>query len=333
MAWSPSLQSFTRMPTPIAIHRHAFLKNMPPDAPTIKTSASETWTRRLQLGSLKVFRILHRVAQAPAERLTKKLFLSTYEASDDAYWRDHATQYEWRSLGGIIEYTPDLLAMPSERAAPVYLIAIRATSNTYLERVVVKVKAKKSGVIHQQEITQKQLCGTPIRRALTAIPFKPKSSKGDGWQKLGDLYIKLVEAVDCDGLDLVKHEKIADICPLTGTDSVPHREVERWGQCWNIDKINAEKENIKARYYRELVQSARKLGRPLMMRRAAYRLLTSHLGLTLLFWSQNLGNAEGIRTSIAQAQDNDGTIVGEKSETETTSRKTAFIVTSTEAGS
>lgn len=321
------------MPIPIAIHRHVFLKDMPPDAPIIKTPAAETWTRRLQLGSLKIFRILHRVAQVPLERLTKKLFLSAYEASDDAYWRHHGTQCEWRSLGGIIEYTPDLLAMPSEPADPVYFIAIRATSNTYLERVVIKVKAKKSGVIHQQEITQNRLGGAPVRKALTAIPLKPKSSKGADWQKLGDLYIKLVEAVDYDGVDLVKHEKIADICPLTSTDSAPHRQVERWGQCWNIDKINVEKEHIKTRYYQELVRSARNLGRQLIMRRAAYRLLTSHLGLTLLFWSQNLGNAEGIRTSIAQAQANDGSILGEKSKIVTTSRNAALIITSNETGS
>ena len=59
------------------------------------------------------------------------------------------------------------------------------------------------------------------------------------------------------------------------------------------------KDDIKARYYRELVHSARKLGRPLALRKLAYRLLTGKLGLSLVFWSQNLWDAKGMRASIA----------------------------------
>lgn len=304
-----------------------------PDTPTSETSVSETWAHRLLPGGLKILRILRRVAQAPADRLMKKLFLEAYEAADDAYWRCHATQCEWRSLDGIIEYSPDLLAMPGEQAAPVYLMAIRATTNAGLKRVAIKVKAKKSGIIHQQQITQKQLCGTPVRKALTAIPLKPKSSKAAGRKMLGDIYIRLVEAVDCDGVDLVKSRKIASIFPSTSADSVPHRQVERWGQYWNIDEINAEKDNIKIRCYREWVQSARQLGRPLTMRRTVYRLLTSHFGLALTFWSRNLWNARGIRASITQAEADDRPISSEKSKAAMASQNTAYPAASTEVGS
>jgi len=321
------------MPILIAIHLRAVPKDMSPDAPTSETSVSETWTHLLQPGGLKILRILRRVARAPADRLTKKMFLAAYEASDDAYWRRHATQCEWRSLDGIIEYSPDLLAVPGEGTAPVYLITIRATSNTDLERVAIKVKAKKSGIIHQQEITQNQLCGTPVRKALTAIPLKPKSSKVADWHRLGDIYIKLSEAVDCNGVDLVKGKKIANIFPSTSTDSAPHGQVERWGQYWNVDEINVEKENIKTRCYRELVQSAKQLGRPLTMRRTAYRLLTSQVGLALKFWSQNLWNAEGIRASIARAEANHLPIRSEKSKTATASGNSAHPDPSTEVGS
>ena len=108
--------------------------------------------------------------------------------------------------------------------------------------------------------------------------------------------------MNCDGADLAKGKKIAFIFRSTGTDAVLHNQVERWGEYWNIDEINVEKENIKTHWYRKLVQSARKLGRPLTMRRTVYRLLTNHFGLNLIFWSQNLWNAKGIRTSIAQAE-------------------------------
>jgi hypothetical protein len=295
---------------------------MSKESPTANPPASETWKHYLELGCLKILHHLRRASQFPADLLTKKLFLAAYEASDDAYWRNHETQCEWRSLNGIIEYTPDLLAVTGEQATPTYLIAIRASSDTYLERVVIKVKAKKSGVIHQQEITQSQLYGTPVCKALTAIPLKPKSSKGGDWQKLGDLYIKLAEAVDCDGVDLVKGKKIADIFASTSTDIVAHCQVERWGQYWNTDEINVEKENIRTGYYRELVQSAKKLGRPLTMRRMAYRLLTSPLGLTLTFWSENLWSAKGIRDSVAQTDVNGRLIRHKNSKAMTASRNT-----------
>jgi hypothetical protein len=294
---------------------------------------SEKWTNLLQLAGVKILQFFRRVARFPADRLTKKLFLAAYEASDDAYWRHHATQFEWRSLDGIIEYSPDLLLVPGEREASIYLIAVRATSNTDLERVAIKLKMKKSGVIHQQEITQNQLYGTPVRKALTAIPLKAQSSNVADWHRLGDVYIRLAEAVDRDGVDLVKGKKIAHIFPSTGTGSVPHRQVERWGQYWDVDQINFEKENIKTRCYRELVQSARQLGRPLTMRRTAYRLLTSQLGLALTFWSQNLLSGEGIRASIAEAEANGRPIRVEMSKTATALGGTAQPDVSTEAGS
>ena len=285
---------------------------MSPDAPTIQTPGSETWPHRLQLAGLKTLRVIRAATRAVADPLTKKLFLAAHEASDDAYWRQHAGRCEWRSLGGIIEYNPDLLAVPGSGSDPAYVIAIRAGSNTDLKRVTIKVKAKKSGIIHEQAITHGHLCDIPVRKALTAIPLKARSSKGIDWHRLGDIYIKLVEAVAGDGVDLVGGKKIADIFPSTSTDSAPHRHVERWGQYWSIDAIDMEKENIKTRYYRELVQSARQLGRPLTIRRAAYRLLTSDLGLALTFWSQNLFKARGIRASITQAEAKDRPLPGNK---------------------
>jgi len=205
----------------------------------------------------------------------------------------------------MIEYCPDVLAVCGESGTTEYLIAIRATAKLHLDRVAIKVKARKSGIIHEQEITQDHLCAIPVRKALTAIPLKPESSKGADRRKLEILYIKLAEAVDHNGIDLVEGRKIAQIFPSTVTDSAPLGHVESWGQYWNTDAIIREKENIKARYYRQLVQSAKNLGRPLTLRRLLYRLFSSDLGLTLTFWAENLWDAQGIRNSIAQAQVDD----------------------------
>ena len=273
---------------------------MPSESQTRETSVSATWAQRLVPRDLQTLRYLPRIGQA-ADSITKWFFLAAYEASDDAYWRKCTTRYEWQSLGGIIEFTPDLLAVSGERSAPVYLISIRTGAKTHLERLSIKVKVKKSGVIYEQEITQHHLCSIPVRKSLTAIPLRSRTSECGGRHKLGDIYIKLSEAVDVEGVDLVKDKKIAAIFPSTGTDSGPNVHLERWGQYWNIDAINFLKDDIKTCYYRELVQSARKLGRPLTMRRMAYRLLTSRVGLTLIFWFGNLWNAKGIRTAIAEA--------------------------------
>jgi hypothetical protein len=263
-------------------------------------------------GGLRILRILRLIAQAAADSVTRHLFLAAYEASDDAYWRNYASRYEWRSLGGIIEFTPDFLAVSDKRATPIYLISIRAASNTSFKRVTFKVKVKKSGIIHQQEITHNRLCDIPVRKALASVPLKPRFSKDADRHRLGDIYIRLSEAVDNDGVDHAKGRKIAEIFPSTGTSSAPHNQVERWGQYWNINAINALKDDIKAFYYRELVQSARKLGRPLTLRRTAYRFLTGRLGLSLIFWSQNLWNAKGIQASIARTEASQRPTPGEK---------------------
>ena len=285
---------------------------MPLEGQVSKTFSSATWMQHFVTNGFRVLRFLRRVAQAATDSVTRRLFLAAYEASDDAFWRNCAARHEWRSLGGIIEFTPDFLAVSDKRAAPIYLISIRAASNTSFKRVTIKVKVKKSGVIHQQEITQNRLCHIPVRKALASIPLKPKFSKDADRHRLGDIYIRLSEAVNNDGADLAEGKKIADIFPSTGTNSAPHNQVERWGQYWNINAINALKDDIKALYYRELVQSARKLGRPLTLRRMAYRFLTGRLGLTLIFWSQNLWNAKGIRASIARAEADHQPIRSEK---------------------
>lgn len=275
---------------------------MSPDASTRETAVPVRWIHHLQLHGLKIVELLRCVTQEVADSLTKKLFLAAYEASDNVYWQHHANQCEWRSLDGIIEYCPDLLAVCCKSETPHFLIAIRAMAKVPLNRVVIKVKAKKSGIIHEQKITHDHLCTIPIRKALTAIPLKQTSSKGADRNNLGILYIKLAQALDHNGTDLVKGRKVAQIFPPSRTESTPRRQVESWGQYWNTDAIILEKERIKARYYRELVQSAKSLGRPLRMRRLFYRLLSSDLGLTLTFWAENLWDAKGIRNSIAQAQ-------------------------------
>ena len=289
------------VPILIVIHRRALPNDMSLDASISEISVSATCRHRLHLGGSKILCILRNVAQAAADALTKKLFLSVYETCNDAFWRRYSNRCEWQSLGGIVEYTPDLLAVPGERGAPIYLMAIRPASNTDLERVAIRVKARKDGVIHQQEVTLNMLSSHTVCTALSAIPLKPKSSMNAGRHKLGENYINLLEAVNCDGIDLAKGRKIAHIFRSTGSDLVLYNQVERWGQYWNLDEIAVEKQNIRTRCYREMVQTAKNLGRPMTIRRTAYRLLTNHIGLHLIFWSQNLWNAKGIRTSMAQA--------------------------------
>ena len=243
------------------------------------------------------------LAQKIAGCFTKKFFLSAYEVSDDAYWQRHGTERGWQSLGGVIEYLPEFLAVTQDDDVPVYLMTFRAAPNVDLKRVRIKIKARKSGDTHQQEMSIDRLCRTPVRKALTEIPLRPKPSNGAQGRKLGNVYIKLVEAVDSDGVDLAKGKKIADIFIPTRKDSTHQRYAKRWGQYWNVDEINLQKHNLKSRWYRRLVQSAGQLWRPLRGRRAAYWILTSRLGLSVAFWSQNLFDARGIQASVAHVED------------------------------
>ena len=181
-----------------------------------------------------------------------------------------------------------------------YLMALRAAPNVDLRRVTLKVKVKKSGDIYQQEITIDRLRRIPVRKALTGIPLKPRPKKSVQGRRLGKMYIKVVRAVDGDGVDLIGSRKLTDIFESSYSESPLHCYVGRWGQYWNIDQINLEKQKLRTRCYRRLVQSAGQLWRPLSGRRSLYRILTCDLGLSLAFWSRNLCKAKAIGDATAR---------------------------------
>lgn len=230
--------------------------------------------------------------------LTRQLFLEAYEVSDDTFWRQQGQPHRWRSLGGLVEFADDFLAVAQEDGESVYLATFRAAAHADLKRVDLKIKVKKRGAIHEQRIRLDRLTTVPVRKALDGLPLRPKRAKSTSGAKLGDVYIKLVTAIDSDGVDLVKQQKIATIFAPTCTFSSVHRYAKRWGQYWNIDEINRAKQLIKNDWYRRLVQSVGQLWRPLRMRRTAYWLLTNPLALSVTFWSSNLVHAAGLRGAI-----------------------------------
>jgi hypothetical protein len=243
-----------------------------------------------------------RAAEAMTDKVTRRLFLRAYEISDDAYWRRFEAPQQWQSLGGIVEYSDAFLAVTRDNADPVYLLSLRAASHAVLRRVSVKLKVKKAGQIHEEIITIDRLDDVPVRKALLEIPLKPKRLNHTKGAKLGDVYIKLREAIDSDGEDLVKGRRIAAIfgptCQVSGLD---HYE-QRWDQFWNTDQITLARQMIKSQWYRRLVQSAGQLWRPLRTRRLLYVMLTNSTALTVQFWAGNLFGAKGLMQQVAESQ-------------------------------
>ncbi|MDJ0740339.1 MAG: hypothetical protein QNJ91_11510 [Gammaproteobacteria bacterium] len=274
---------------------------MLPNTPTRTSTAAEPGLLHRDIGSLAFLRGLGSALNALIDPLGKQLCLATFRASDDAFWRRQARQRDWRRLGGIVEYTPELLAVTTRDGSTAYVAAFRAPARVMLKRVVIRVKTKKGDTIHQQSITLKGLGRNPVCMALTAIPAPSKPREDSGWHRLGDVYIKLVEAVHDNGTDLVGGNKIAEIFAASCGRTDAHGLTERWGRYWNIDAIRREKEDLSAAYYRDLVLEPRRDKRPLKLRRLAYRLVSSSTGLSLAFWSRNLGHAAGLRASLARA--------------------------------
>ncbi len=243
-----------------------------------------------------------RAGQKLAEVVTRGLFLRAYEISDDAYWRRFEAPQRWQSLGDIVEYSEGFLAVTCDNAEPVYLIGLRAVSHALLRRVSVKLKVKKGGELYQETITIDRLDDIPVRKALTQIPLKPKHLSRTKGAKLGDVYIKLVEAIDIDGEDLVAGRRLATIfSPTCSVSALDHYE-QRWGQFWNTDQITLARQLIKNRWYRRLVQSAGQLWRPLRVRRLAYWMMTNQAALSLQFWMGNLFGARGLMRQVAKSQ-------------------------------
>jgi hypothetical protein len=243
-----------------------------------------------------------RVAHRIFEGLARHVFLRAYEVSDDFYWRRYEAPQRWQDLAGIVEYSADFLAVTRDGAEPVYLLTLRAASNAVLQRVRIKLKVKKGGCIHQEELTVDRLDSVPVRQALMEIPLKPKRLKRTKGVKLGDVYIKLVEATDSDGEDLIRGRKIATIFGPTCTVSALDHYEQRWGQYWNIDQMTLARQLIKNLWYRRIVQSAGQLWRPLRLRRGLYWLLTNPAALAVQFWAGNLRSARRLKAQIQQSE-------------------------------
>ncbi len=237
----------------------------------------------------------------PVDWLTKRLFLSAYEASDAFFWKHHGSHGRWRNLGGLFEYDSKFIAVTPTGAPPACLISLRAIGGVTFKRVVLMIKVKRSGVILQERLCLENLGSQPVRKALSIVSQRPKRPSGDLTRKFGEVYIKLVEAIDGEGADLANGEKIGDIFRPTCTDSPYQPYVKRWDQYWNIEEFNAEKQKLKNLWFQKLVKPAGQLGRPLTARRTLFRLLTNELALSLKFWSQNLFHARQIRGSLGRS--------------------------------
>lgn len=238
--------------------------------------------------------------QKAADWVTKWVFLDAFLASDQAAWQRDGAAHQWCSLGGCIEYSKDFLAIANDGARPIYLAMFRAAAGSKLRRVTVKIKVKKGGAIHEQCITLDDLGMRPVRKALDGIPLKPKRSRSKQGVKLGDVYLKLVSAVNDEGVDLVSGRKVATIFSPTCTVSLLHHYAVRWGQYWDIDEIVRAKQMAKNRWYRRLVQSAGQLWRPLRLRRVAFYGLANPLTLSVTFWARNLFAARALRSLVAE---------------------------------
>lgn len=242
----------------------------------------------------------------PVDWLTKSLFQSAYEASDAFFWDHHGSHGRWRNLGGLLEYDPKFVAVTPADAPPACLVSLRAIGGVTFQRVVLIIKVKRSGVILQEMLCLENLGGQPVRKALSIVSQRPNRPSGDLTRKFGEVYFKLVEAIDEEGADLASGKKIGDIFRPTCTDSPYQPYVKRWDQYWNIEEFNAEKQKLKNHWFQRLVQPAGQLGRPLTARRTAFRLLTNELTLSLKFWSQNLFHARQIRGSLERSMHEDG---------------------------
>ena len=247
----------------------------------------------------KIPRLLHTMTHWA----TKKLFLAAYEASDADYWQRRQKEGNWLSLGGILEYDTEVMAAAQEGQAPICLMTLRAASRLELQHATVKIKFKRSGVVCQQILRIDHFGELPVRKALRGIPVRLSATQKISGRRFGDVYIKLTEAVTHGGIDLASGRKVARIFRPTATDVPLHHYARRWGQYWNICAIHREQEELRDQWFRKLVLPAKQLWRPLRSRRAAFRLMTNPISLSLAFWLQNLFDAEQFRCSLAGEYD------------------------------
>jgi hypothetical protein len=225
-----------------------------------------------------------RIAQRLGRHLMRRLYEPTYAAADARYWQGRPDLRVWDRLGDHIEMARELVAVELSDGGPVYLLSLRGTGDRVLRGVALKLKVKKRGELFTQTIEVGRLGVQPLHIALTDIPLRPKRLEHNRNSRLGDLYVKLVDAIDPELGSLVDGRRIATILHPSCSVAVADHFVQRWGRCWNIDAIERVQAQVRVSWYHRIVQSAGQLWRPLRARRLLYHLLANPLALTVQFW-------------------------------------------------
>jgi hypothetical protein len=138
-----------------------------------------------------------------------------------------------------------------------------------------------------------------VLKTLPGIPWVPALRRSDRTASpKGSLYIKLLEAVDANGRRVAKLKMPSEIFRPAWTETPPFDLKERWGQCWNMELMEKDRQRLMNQWYSKLVKPAGQLWRPLTFRRALYALMTKGPAMSLAFWSRNIVCAKGLRASV-----------------------------------
>ena len=232
--------------------------------------------------------------------LMQRLLADAYRVSTQHYWQQQcAAAAYWRTLGDLVEYDTRLMSLSTNDQAPVPVIAVQAAPGRRYRRIKLLVVAKHAGKVYRDTLTIRGLGETPVLKGLPGIPWvSPLRRTGKKTNPKGSLYIKLLEAVDVSGHRFAKLKMPSEIFRPTWAETPPYDLMERWGQCWNMELMEKDRQRLTNQWYSKLVKPAGQLWRPLTFRRALYGLLTKGPAMSLAFWSRNLICAKRLRASV-----------------------------------
>lgn len=240
----------------------------------------------------------------PLEWITRKLFLSAYQASDEYYWQHNGIGAYWRALGPYLEYDTHLASIFSNENMPLSYISVRARGSNHLKKVTIKFTAKGNLVSYQDTIVFCDVGEVPVIKALPSIPLKSMwVARGGIRTPYENVQIEIVELCDDDGVNLLEGRTTADSFNPTYTEILNSEFVEYWGYYWNMDEINWQKQEVKDSIYMRLLFPVDRPWRPLRVlhpRSILFWILANKFSLALIFWSRNLVYGKQIRNAIAK---------------------------------
>ncbi|EPJ8721865.1 hypothetical protein LLI36_003728, partial [Acinetobacter baumannii] len=242
------------------------------------------------------------ILKKPIEWITKFLFLDAYKVST-AYRTSRDLQLLWRKdLGGFVNYSINWNQIFLGKQQTNCTLWVKANNDQHYSKVIFCVTASLSNLKYQSVIEIHDLTSKPCVLALPSIPIRNLEWRnGQLYEPYNEFKIELKEVFDKDNTYInLKNNTKSIFNPVDNLGFLQGKKsyVYRWGQWWNLDFLESEKDEFLLTYKAYAFRAKFDKSNNASLFSARAWLLSNRLLLNVFFWSKNIFKAKHLRVAF-----------------------------------